>query len=267
MGRVVEPRGLHRAALLRYQVARQREQGGDITSPIVSAIAFALFFLAAVSYAALAKKTGRRHFKVFAIIAAALASICAGFSVASLSLALKSSAAGSGRSAVSGQAAPAGRAQSATGQEALHAATLYVAVGASFREYPFRYSGDLEPEKLIEGIASLTGWDLSLSGDVLDGKDGMTVSFAASSSVFTGRVDAKKKDFSAKGVDLVYAILDSVQRTLQRNYVDSSLGAPDSLAIYFEATGGEALAIPSLKLELPKDKPYPGSSALRARGR
>lgn len=37
------------------------------------------------------------------------------------------------------------------------------------------YDGELTPEKLIQGIADLTGWNLTLAEAVISGKGGMNV--------------------------------------------------------------------------------------------
>ena len=50
-------------------------------------------------------------------------------------------------------------------------ATLYIGTKAGgFNEYPMAYEGELTPEKLIQGIADLTGWDLTLAEEVTSGK-------------------------------------------------------------------------------------------------
>ena len=51
------------------------------------------------------------------------------------------------------------------------AATLYIGTKAGgFAEYPITYEGELTAEKLIQGIADLTGWDLTLAEEVTSGK-------------------------------------------------------------------------------------------------
>ncbi len=54
-------------------------------------------------------------------------------------------------------------------------ATLYVGTReVGFAEYPLSYEGELTPEILIQGIADLTGWDLTLAEAVITGKGGMS---------------------------------------------------------------------------------------------
>ena len=49
--------------------------------------------------------------------------------------------------------------------------TVYIGTKAnSFTDYPMIYDGDLTLEKLIQGIADLTGWNLTLAEDVISGK-------------------------------------------------------------------------------------------------
>lgn len=51
------------------------------------------------------------------------------------------------------------------------AATLYIGTKAGgFAEYPITYEGELTAEKLIQGIADLTGWDLTLAEEITSGK-------------------------------------------------------------------------------------------------
>ena len=67
-------------------------------------------------------------------------------------------------------------------------ATLYIGTKAEgFNEYPMTYEGDLTAEKLIQSIADLTGWDLTLAEDVISGKGGMSVCLSSASARPTRR--------------------------------------------------------------------------------
>lgn len=71
---------------------------------------------------------------------------------------------------------PADESTDPTPAEGEQTATLYIGTKAGgFHEYPMAYEGELTAEKLIQGIADLTGWDLTLAEDVISGKGGMSV--------------------------------------------------------------------------------------------
>lgn len=62
----------------------------------------------------------------------------------------------------------------------------------------------------------------------------MTVSFAKTSALFVGPPETQKEEFFMYDADtLITTILDSVKKTLQENFVDTSAGGdPESLPIY-----------------------------------
>ena len=112
--------------------------------------------------------------------------------------------------------------------------TLYIGAGASMKEYPWTFESDPSPDDLIAAIAEMTGWNLTLAEPVSSGRGGMTVVFGRESSVFTGPPDPQKDEFHVFDTqDLVFHILDSIQKTLQMNTIDPALGDPDNLDIYF----------------------------------
>lgn len=137
-------------------------------------------------------------------------------------------------------------------------ATLYIGKGDTFKEYTLEYEGELKPETLIQGISDLTGWDLTLSDEVTTGKGGMTVSFAKTSALFVGPPETQKEEFFMYDADnLIPTILDSVKKTLQQNFVDSSVGGdPDSLDIYYCMEGDQPLTFENINVTIPMDTPY-----------
>lgn len=138
-------------------------------------------------------------------------------------------------------------------------ATLYIGMDDSFQEYPLAYEGELTPELLIAGIADLTGWNLDLADAVTTGKDGMTVSLADTSSIFAGPPEEQKEQFHVYDVaELAASILDSIQHTLQYNFVDGQQGDPAALNIYYCNGQNENIVIPGLELSIPMDQPYTG---------
>lgn len=141
-------------------------------------------------------------------------------------------------------------------------ATLYIGTKAEgFREYPMAYTGELRAEALIQGIADLTGWDLTLADEVTSGKGGMSVCLSGESSLFTGPPDPQKEEFHMYSAEqLAETILDSIQKTLQRNFVLEP-GDPDLLDIWFYGEGTKPLELPDLGLSWPIDQPYQWTGA------
>ena len=127
-------------------------------------------------------------------------------------------------------------------------ATMYIGTKAGgFNEYPMAYEGELTPEKLIQGIADLTGWNLTLAENVVSGKSGMSVCLSSESSLFTGPPDPQREEFHMYDVgQLAETILDSIQKTLQEG---------------FTGEGGDPDALPILGLSWPIDQPYQWAGA------
>lgn len=137
--------------------------------------------------------------------------------------------------------------------------TLYIGTRtAGFQEYPLSVLGEgtVTPDILIEMMGGLTGWDLTLAEPVTDGKGGMSVCLAGSSSLFQGPPDPQKDEFHMYSAEqLAQTILDSIQKTLQENFVVPP-GDPDNLDLYFYMEGEKPLELPDLGLSWPLDQPY-----------
>ena len=143
--------------------------------------------------------------------------------------------------------------------------TLYIGMDGTFQEYPMTYEGELDEqglvpaEAMIAGMAELTGWNLDLADEITSGPGGMTVSFADTCSIFTGPPDPQKEEFHVYDAgELAATILDSIQHTLQYNFVDPEKGEPSSLDIYYCDAAGESITIPGLDVTIPMDTPYSG---------
>ena len=140
-------------------------------------------------------------------------------------------------------------------------ATLYIgSSGSGFTEYPVSCTGTLTPDWLIGQISDLTGWNLDLAEPVSTGKGGMTVDFANTSALVVGPPDPQKEEFFVyDNVQLTQTILDSIQRTLQYNFIDPELGDPNNLDVFFCLEGGD------ISLEggafVPHTQPYQGLMA------
>lgn len=143
-------------------------------------------------------------------------------------------------------------------------ATLYIGTKAGgFAEYPMTYEGELTPELLIQGIAELTGWDLTLAEPVVSGKGGMSVCLSGESALFTGPPDPQKEEFHMYDAEqLAETILDSIQKTLQKGFVLEP-GDPDMLDIWYYGEGTQPLELPNLGLSWPIDQPYQWAGANR----
>ena len=141
-------------------------------------------------------------------------------------------------------------------------ATLYIGTKAGgFTEYPMTYEGELTPEKLIQGIADLTGWDLTLAEEVTSGKGGMSVCLSNESALFVGPPDPQKDEFHMYDVgQLAQTILDSIQKTLQEGFTLEG-GDPDALDIWYYSEGEQPLELPILGLSWPIDQPYQWTGA------
>lgn len=137
-------------------------------------------------------------------------------------------------------------------------AVLYIGTKAGgFAEYPLDYEGELTPEVLIQGIADLTGWDLTLAEEVTSGKGGMSVCLADTSSLFVGPPDPQKDEFHMFSAEqLAETILDSIQKTLQEGFTVSGLGDPDALDIWYYMEGEKPLELPDIGRSWPIDQPY-----------
>lgn len=137
-------------------------------------------------------------------------------------------------------------------------AVLYIGTKASgFAEYSLDYEGELTPEVLIQGIADLTGWDLTLAEEVTSGKGGMSVCLADTSSLFVGPPDPQKDEFHMFSAEqLAETILDSIQKTLQEGFTVSGLGDPDALDIWYYMEGEKPQELPDIGRSWPIDQPY-----------
>lgn len=143
-------------------------------------------------------------------------------------------------------------------------ATLFIGMEGQFQEVTVPYEMDLTPEWLISQIALETGWDLTLSQPVITGRGGFSVGFAPDCALFVGPPEPQNSNYIVYDVNsMVSMVLDSIQKTLQENFVDSELGDPESLDIYYFMGSDQPLEIPDagvyLSLEVPYGKEEVGS--------
>lgn len=133
------------------------------------------------------------------------------------------------------------------------------------------YEGELDEqglvpaEAMIAGMAELTGWNLILADEITSGPGGMTKFFADTCSTFTGPPDPQKRGVPRPATwELAATILDSIQHTLQYNFVDPEKGEPSSLDIYYQDAAGESITIPGLDVTIPMDT-LPGDGMRRSK--
>lgn len=140
------------------------------------------------------------------------------------------------------------------------AATIYIGTNGNMTEYECQASNNLTPELLISTMATMTGWNLDLADTVTSGPGGMTVCFASTSSIFTGVPEEQEEEFAVSDKEqLVATILDSIQYTLQYNFVDVQAGGdPSSLDIYYTMEGEQPLDLSDINKTVPMDQPYTG---------
>ena len=122
------------------------------------------------------------------------------------------------------------------GEEQPEEDQVYVYIGTDktgFTAYPVDVSSSVAGEELIEAIANLTGWDLSLAYEVTSGKGGVSVTFSRESTLVAGPPAEQKEEFFVYDwYQLAETILDSIQETLRQNYI-SAPGNPKDLDVWF----------------------------------
>lgn len=132
---------------------------------------------------------------------------------------------------------------------------LYISTGdGKFQSYDYSASEEATPDSLVKAMETLTGWEISLADEITTGKGGMTVCITGQSAVFMGPPANQKEDFLVKNEQsMVYAVLDSIQKTLQTY---ASPKNPDSVDIYYSMEGNVPIRIDNLDITIPMDQPY-----------
>lgn len=121
-------------------------------------------------------------------------------------------------------------------------------------EGPLTDAGVIPPKELIDEIAALTGWNLSLGDQVYDGKGGMTVIFGADCVLFTGPPEIQNEDFHVYSAEeLAETVLDSIRQTLLMNY-----GGAEGIDIYFCGPDGGDLVLDNIGVTISRLEPYTG---------
>lgn len=130
-----------------------------------------------------------------------------------------------------------------------HEVTLFIWNIDSWKTVQWKYRDNLTVQKLLEGLAYVTNWDLS-TADVKIEKEKVTIRWSKMSSLYTGLPAKQAKDymvFSQEDLDAV--ILDSIKQTITEN-----LGP--SYSIYYAASDGTDLVLPNVDTTIPAAYPY-----------
>lgn len=136
-------------------------------------------------------------------------------------------------------------------------ANIYIGAEENFKEYPCEFDKTPTPDQLIAAIAEKTGWNLTLADVLTTGKGGITVSFSKESALFTGPPEPQKEEFYMyDAVQLDKTILDSIQKTLQNNLTDSTLGDPSKFNVFYSMEGDKALELPNVGVTIPLEQSY-----------
>ncbi|MCI9552027.1 MAG: hypothetical protein HFE94_00670 [Acutalibacter sp.] len=117
---------------------------------------------------------------------------------------------------------------------------------------PLTDAGVIPPKELIDEIAALTGWNLSLGDQVYDGKGGMTVTFGADCVLFTGPPEVQNEAFHVYSAEeLAETVLDSIRQTLVMNY-----GGAEGLDVWFCGPDGGDLVLDNIGVTISCLEPY-----------
>lgn len=132
---------------------------------------------------------------------------------------------------------------------------LYISTGdGKFQSYNYSQAEEATPDRLVKEMETLTGWNISLADEITTGKGGMTVCITGQSAVFMGPPSNQKEGFQVNNEkSMVYAVLDSIQKTLQTY---ASPKNPDSVDIYYCMEGNVPIRIDNLDITIPMDLPY-----------
>lgn len=115
---------------------------------------------------------------------------------------------------------------------------IYIGRGNSFDKYTVLCAENFSADILIKKMAELTGWDLSLSEDVISSENEFHINFSEQSSVGTGEAPLAKDEFIIKEKDdLIATILDSVCKTLQSNFTDKNPDNSENTKVTYSCEG------------------------------
>ncbi len=118
---------------------------------------------------------------------------------------------------------------------------VYIGSKDDYGKYNITYTGELTPEKLLQGITDTAGWNLDLAEKITVDKDnGYKVAFSKKSLFYTAQNLPKDDEFYIEGTENYYAtVLDSIKQTLYQHYKTKD----DKFKIYYFGPDETALEI------------------------
>ncbi|MBQ8925320.1 MAG: hypothetical protein IJ051_03540 [Clostridia bacterium] len=127
--------------------------------------------------------------------------------------------------------------------------TLFIWNVDSWRTVQWQYRDNLTAQKLLEGLAYVTNWNLSTTAVKVE-KESIAIWWDKNASLYTGLPEKQAKDYMVfEQRDLDAAILDSIKQTITEN-----LGP--SYSIYYAASDGTDLLLPDVNVTITSAAPY-----------
>lgn len=127
--------------------------------------------------------------------------------------------------------------------------TLYIWNVDQYKTVQWHYRDTLTVQKLLEGLAHETNWNLTVSA-IKPASEKTTILWSNSSSLFAGIPAKQNKEYIVfQQKDLDAAILDSVAKTIVENL---GLG----YTVCYAGPGGENLTLPGTGITIPAGEPY-----------
>ena len=127
--------------------------------------------------------------------------------------------------------------------------TLFIWNVDSWRTVQWKYRDTLTAQKLLEGLAYVTNWDLSTAAVKVE-KESIAIWWSESSSLYTGLPAKQAKDYMVfEQRDLDAALLDSIKQTITEN-----LGP--SYSVYYGNAIGTDLLLSDVGVTIPSAAPY-----------
>ncbi len=136
---------------------------------------------------------------------------------------------------------------------------IYIGTDGDFAVYRGSATSQPSPEDLIQAIAQLTGWNLTLAQPVEVVEDGYALVFTDDCSLVAGPPDPQKEEFHMfDSVQMVETALDSIRQTLRAQSAADGFSDPDQVQIYVSLEGGREVSLPEAGIRVPADQPYDG---------
>lgn len=130
-----------------------------------------------------------------------------------------------------------------------HEVTLFIWNVDSWRTVQYQYRDSLTAQKLLDGLAYVTNWNLSATNVKIE-KERVIIWWDTTASLYTGLPAKQAKEYMVfEPKDLDAAILDSIKQTITEN-----LG-PSYSIYYADAKGGD-LILSDIDVTITSAAPY-----------